>query len=294
MPPAKAPKKPTEKKEAPSKPTEAKKAAAPAASTSAPKVPAAAKPAKAAAPVKAAAAPAKPAAPVKTTAKAAAPAKATAKAAAPAKATSKDVAAKSKTAAKVEPVKTKTALRKERKLANKGSNKQTGPPMSKNKTKKLASAPKIKASKKLKRLAAAEAKALSTARKVKKGIHEKRQRKVRYSVHFRRPKTKELPRKPKYPRVSVPSLPRIDKFSVIKHPLTTESAMKRIEDNNTLVFLVDIKSTKRHIKNAVKKLYDIEVLKVNTLIRPDGQKKAYVRLAPDFDALDVANKIGII
>ena len=28
--------------------------------------------------------------------------------------------------------------------------------------------------------------------------------------------------------------------------------------------------------------------------RPDGQKKAYVRLMPDNDALDVANKIGII
>jgi large subunit ribosomal protein L23Ae len=28
--------------------------------------------------------------------------------------------------------------------------------------------------------------------------------------------------------------------------------------------------------------------------RPDGQKKAYVRLTQDFDALDVANKIGII
>ena len=28
--------------------------------------------------------------------------------------------------------------------------------------------------------------------------------------------------------------------------------------------------------------------------RPDGQKKAYVRLASDYDALDVANKIGII
>lgn len=25
--------------------------------------------------------------------------------------------------------------------------------------------------------------------------------------------------------------------------------------------------------------------------RPDGEKKAYVRLAPDYDALDVANKV---
>ncbi len=33
---------------------------------------------------------------------------------------------------------------------------------------------------------------------------------------------------------------------------------------------------------------------VNTLIRPDGQKKAYVKLTADFDALDVANRIGII
>ena len=30
------------------------------------------------------------------------------------------------------------------------------------------------------------------------------------------------------------------------------------------------------------------------IFRPDGQKKAYVRLASDYDALDVANKIGII
>ena len=45
---------------------------------------------------------------------------------------------------------------------------------------------------------------------------------------------------------------------------------------------------------AVKKMYDIACAKVNTLVRPDGVKKAYVRLTQDFDALDVANKIGII
>ena len=39
------------------------------------------------------------------------------------------------------------------------------------------------------------------------------------------------------------------------------------------------------------------ICKLDILIlcyRPDGQKKAYVRLASDYDALDVANKIGII
>ena len=70
--------------------------------------------------------------------------------------------------------------------------------------------------------------------------------------------------------------------------------MKKIEDNNTLVFIVDVKANMHQIKQAVKKLYDIDVAKVNTLIRPGGEKKAYVPLAPDYDALDVANKIGII
>lgn len=34
---------------------------------------------------------------------------------------------------------------------------------------------------------------------------------------------------------SAPRQARLDEHSVIKYPLTTESAMKKIEDNNTLV-----------------------------------------------------------
>lgn len=43
--------------------------------------------------------------------------------------------------------------------------------------------------------------------------------------------------------------------------------MKKIEDNNTLVFIVDIRANKPQIKAAVKKLYDIDISKVNTLVR---------------------------
>ena len=59
----------------------------------------------------------------------------------------------------------------------------------------------------------------------------------------------------------------MDAYNIIKHPLTTESAMKKIEDNNTLVFICNIKANKHQVKAAVKKLYDINVSKVNTLIR---------------------------
>lgn len=158
--------------------------------------------------------------------------------------------------------------------------------------------PKTASKKPLPKQAAVPKKVVSKAqdakKKVEKGVWTKRTRKVRTSASFRRPHTKILQRKPKCPKRSVPHRPRLDRFSIIKHPLTTESAMKKIEDNNTLVFIVDLKANKVQIEMAVKKLYQIGVQSVNTLIRPDGQKKAYVRLAPDYDALDVANKIGII
>ncbi|KAK9880124.1 hypothetical protein WA026_008639 [Henosepilachna vigintioctopunctata] len=137
-------------------------------------------------------------------------------------------------------------------------------------------------------------KAQKVQKKVIKGASGTRVRKIRTSVHFHRPKTFRPPRNPKYPRKSVPTRSRMDAYNIIKYPLTTEAAMKKIEDNNTLVFLVHTRANKHHIKDSVKKLYDINVAKVNTLIRPDGKKKAYVRLARDYDALDVANKIGII
>jgi hypothetical protein len=173
-------------------------------------------------------------------------------------------------------------------------------------------------------------------------------------VHFYKPQTLILARKPKYARKSVVPQTKMHKYRVIKGPLTSEAAMKKIEDHNTLVFLVDKRANKRQIKEAVKSIYEIQCAKVNTLIRcvvwlawerlaarrgggyacvsvcpgvglltgsvalwspgvvcvcvcvrarvlgavgthacsPDGQKKAYVRLTPDHDALDIANRIG--
>ena len=116
----------------------------------------------------------------------------------------------------------------------------------------------------------------------------------RYSTKFHRPKTLQLQREPKYSRKSVPKTNPLDQYAILKYPLTTESAMKKIEDNNTLVFIVDTRANKRQITDAVRRMYEIKTAKVNTLVRPDGLKKAYVRLTTDYDALDVANKIGII
>ncbi|KAN0072490.1 Ribosomal protein L23/L15e core domain containing protein [Elaphomyces granulatus] len=138
--------------------------------------------------------------------------------------------------------------------------------------------------------AGAAAKAVS-----KGGIHSKKSRKIRTSTTFHRPKTLQLSRSPKYPRKSISHTPRLDHHKVIIHPLNTESAMKKIEENNTLVFIVDVRANKPQIKLALKKLYDVDTVKINTLIRPDGKKKAFARLTPDVDALDIAaTKLAIV
>merc|ERR1719402_1502546 len=108
-------------------------------------------------------------------------------------------------------------------------------------------------------------KAQSAQKKVVKGRFGTRVKKPRTSVQFSRPRTFRPVRNPKYPRKSTPKRTYLDAYNI------------------TLVFIVDVKSNKHQIKSAVKKLYEIEVVKVNTLIRPDGKKKAYVRLAPDYD-----------
>ena len=48
------------------------------------------------------------------------------------------------------------------------------------------------------------------------------------------------------------------------------------------------------IKWAVEQLFNVKVVKINTLITPRGEKKAYVKLAPEHRASDVATKLGIL
>ncbi|KAK2115874.1 60S ribosomal protein L23A, partial [Saguinus oedipus] len=93
------------------------------------------------------------------------------------------------------------------------------------------------------------------------------------------PKSLQLQRQSKYPWQSTLRRNKLDHSAIIKFPPTTESTMRKLEDNNSLVFIV--KAHKHHLKQAVKKLCDTEVAHVNTLIVPDVRKKAYIQLPPD-------------
>jgi large subunit ribosomal protein L23Ae len=109
-------------------------------------------------------------------------------------------------------------------------------------------------------------KAKKVAASLKKGSGRKATR-VHTKVHFFRPKTLKLARNPKVLPLLTKQGDTSKAYDIIKFPLTTESAMKKIEDNNTLVFIVGLTANKKQIKDAVKKLYDIQAAKVNTLIR---------------------------
>lgn len=86
----------------------------------------------------------------------------------------------------------------------------------------------------------------------------------------------------------------MDPYEVILYPMMTESASLMVEKENKLVFVVNLKAAKKDVKRAVEELYEVEVERVNVLITPKGEKKAFVKLHPDYKAVDVAIKLGIL
>jgi len=86
----------------------------------------------------------------------------------------------------------------------------------------------------------------------------------------------------------------LDPYDVIMHPIMTEVASRILESENKLVFAVNLKASRNDVKRAVEELYEVRVVKVTTVITAKGQKKAFVKLHPDYKAADVAIKLGIL
>ena len=86
----------------------------------------------------------------------------------------------------------------------------------------------------------------------------------------------------------------MESHKVIKYPMMTERSVNMIEYENKLVFIVDRRATKHEIAAAIKELYEVEAEVVNTLITRKGEKKAFIKLKDEFDASDVAIRLGIL
>lgn len=66
------------------------------------------------------------------------------------------------------------------------------------------------------------------------------------------------------------------------------------EKENKLTFVVDKKSTKKEIKEAVESLYNTKVESVSVINALDGKKKAHVKLSEKYSADEVASHFGVI
>lgn len=83
-------------------------------------------------------------------------------------------------------------------------------------------------------------------------------------------------------------------FNVIKHPISTEKAVRMMESDNKLAFIVDLRASKEQIKKELESLFKVKVIKINTLVTTKGEKKAYVKLSPETPAIDVATQLGLM
>jgi len=82
-------------------------------------------------------------------------------------------------------------------------------------------------------------------------------------------------------------------LELINNPHITEQAMDMVDDENKVILIVERSANKNQIGDAVEMLFDVTVKKVNTSITPQNEKKAYVKLDPSDDAMDVATELGM-
>ncbi|MCS7140082.1 MAG: 50S ribosomal protein L23 [Candidatus Nezhaarchaeota archaeon] len=83
-------------------------------------------------------------------------------------------------------------------------------------------------------------------------------------------------------------------YDIVLRPVVSEKALSLIEKNNTLTFIVNIETNKARVEEAIERLFNVKVERVRTLITSRGEKKAYVKLKPEYKASEIAVKLGIL
>lgn len=86
----------------------------------------------------------------------------------------------------------------------------------------------------------------------------------------------------------------MDVENIIVNVVMSEKALRLVEKENKITFIVNNKANKTEIKQAVEKLFGVKVEKVNTMILPNGKKKALVKLDKNYKASDLLSKLGLM
>lgn len=117
--------------------------------------------------------------------------------------------------------------------------------------------------------------------------------KTRDFTRFGVRKTLALPKRPIYEHKAVqPVALKRDDYKIIRGPVTSDKSSRKLEDENTMTFWVDIKATKPEIAAAFNRLYHVKPVKVCTVITSKFIKKAYIKIPSDSEAMNIATEIG--
>ena len=80
----------------------------------------------------------------------------------------------------------------------------------------------------------------------------------------------------------------------LMYPVSTEKALNMIDKNNTICYVVDIRSGKAEIKKEFENTFGVKVESINTETTMKNSKRAYIRIKPEFRASDIARKLKLV
>jgi large subunit ribosomal protein L23 len=81
-------------------------------------------------------------------------------------------------------------------------------------------------------------------------------------------------------------------MSVVKYPLQSEKALRMLQDEKKLVFVVERRATKPEIRKELEKRFNVKIGSIKTVNTIDGDKRAYIVFGDK--AADIATNLGLM
>ncbi len=83
-------------------------------------------------------------------------------------------------------------------------------------------------------------------------------------------------------------------MEALLYPIATEKVLGRLDADNTIVYVVDMRAGKAQIRKEFEKAFGVRVERVNTSITAKNIKKAYIRISKAARASDIARKLKLV
>ena len=78
------------------------------------------------------------------------------------------------------------------------------------------------------------------------------------------------------------------------YPLATEKAIRLIESDNVITFIVNNKATKNGVQKEFEEKFKAKPQAIRIVHTTEGKKKAYIKLPKEQPAIDVATQLGLM